>query len=233
MKSARRKRIKLEAIAMPIRAFIFDLDGVLTDTAEYHYQAWKQLAEEEGIPFDREHNEALRGVSRRESLNLLLDRRMISEEQAVRWMERKNSYYLDKIRQMAPDEVLSGARQLLADIRAAGLKLAIASASKNAREVADRLDLIGAIDVLVDGHSVQLTKPAPDLFLHAAERLKVPPETCVVVEDAAAGIEAAQRAGMLAIGIGPRERVGGAELVFLNLEGVQVEDLLRKLGGGK
>ncbi|HEY5574892.1 MAG TPA: beta-phosphoglucomutase [Anaerolineales bacterium] len=218
---------------MPIRAFIFDLDGVLTDTAEYHYQAWRQLAEEEGIPFDRERNEALRGVSRRESLNLLLDGRTISEEQALRWMERKNSYYLDKIRQMAPDEVLSGARQLLADIRAAGLMVAIASASKNAGEVARRLGLLGAVDVLADGHSVRRTKPAPDLFLYTAEKLGVPAETCVVVEDAAAGIEAAQRAGMLTIGIGPKERVGKAGLVLPNLEGVQVEDLLRKLGGGK
>jgi beta-phosphoglucomutase len=218
---------------MPIRAFIFDLDGVLTDTAEYHYQAWRQLAEEEGIPFDRERNEALRGVSRRESLNLILDGRTISEEQALRWMERKNSYYLDKIRQMAPDEVLSGARQLLADIRAAGLMVAIASASKNAGEVARGLGLLGAVDVLADGHSVRRTKPAPDLFLYTAEKLGVPAETCVVVEDAAAGIEAAQRAGMLTIGIGPKERVGKAGLVLPNLEGVQVEDLLRKLGGGK
>ena len=218
---------------MPIRAFIFDLDGVLTDTAEYHYQAWRQLAEEEGIPFDRERNEALRGVSRRESLNLLLDGRTISEEQALRWMERKNSYYLDKIRQMAPDEVLSGARQLLADICAAGLMVAIASASKNAGEVARGLGLLGAVDVLADGHSVRRTKPAPDLFLYTAEKLGVPAETCVVVEDAAAGIEAAQRAGMLTIGIGPKERVGKAGLVLPNLEGVQVEDLLRKLGGGK
>jgi len=218
---------------MPIRAFIFDLDGVLTDTAEYHYQAWRQLAEEEGIPFDRERNEALRGVSRRESLNLILDGRTISEEQALRWMERKNSYYLDKIRQMAPDEVLSGARQLLADIRAAGLMVAIASASKNAGEVARRLGLLGAVDVLADGHSVRRTKPAPDLFLYTAEKLGVPAETCVVVEDAAAGIEAAQRAGMLTIGIGPKERVGKAGLVLPNLEGMQVEDLLRKLGGGK
>ena len=218
---------------MPIRAFIFDLDGVLTDTAEYHYQAWRQLAEEEGIPFDRGRNEALRGVSRRESLNLILDGRTISEEQALRWMERKNSYYLDKIRQMAPDEVLSGARQLLADIRAAGLMVAIASASKNAGEVACRLGLLGAVDVLADGHSVRRTKPAPDLFLYTAEKLGVPAETCVVVEDAAAGIEAAQRAGMLTIGIGPKERVGKAGLVLPNLEGVQVEDLLRKLGGGK
>jgi beta-phosphoglucomutase len=233
MKSAHRKEIQFDGITMPIRAFIFDLDGVLTDTAEYHYQAWKQLAEEEGIPFDREKNEALRGVSRRESLNLLLGGRMISEEQAFRWMELKNSYYLEKIRKMTPDEVLPGARELLAEIRAAGLKLAIASASKNAREVADRLDLIGAVDVLADGHSVQRTKPAPDLFLHAAEKMGVPPDTCIVVEDAAAGIEAAQGAGMLTIGIGPKERVGKADLVLPNLEGVQIEDLLRKLGGGK
>ena len=218
---------------MPIRAFIFDLDGVLTDTAECHYQAWRQLAEEEGIPFDRERNEALRGVSRRESLNLILDGRTISEEQALRWMERKNHYYLEKIRQMTPEEILPGARQLLAELHSAGLKVGIASASKNAGQVARRLDLMGAVDVLADGHSVARTKPAPDLFLYTAEKLGVPPETCVVVEDAAAGIEAARRAGMLTIGIGPKERVGKADLVLPDLEGAQVKDLMKKLEGGK
>ena len=214
---------------MTIRAFLFDLDGVLTDTAEGHYLAWKQLADEEGLPFTREDNEALRGVSRRESLALLLKGRAIPEEQAQAWMERKNSYYLDRIRSVTPADLLPGGRELLEEIRAAGLKIAIASASKNAGEVVDRLGIRSMIDFLADGHSVQRTKPAPDLFLFAAQGLGEPPGTCVVVEDAASGISAAQAAGMRTVGLGPVERVGAADVVRKGLAGVYLDELLEQL----
>lgn len=214
---------------MKIRAFIFDLDGVLTDTAEYHYRAWKRLADEEGIPFDRRDNEALRGVSRRESLSRMLKGRPISEEQAQAWMERKNSYYVEMIRQMRPADVLPGSHELLAELRAAGIKIAIASASMNAGEVVDRLGLSAEIDALCDGNSVTRTKPAPDLFLYAARQLGIPPATCVVVEDAEAGVEAALAGGMRAIGIGPVERVGKAHLVIPSLENQRLKDILAAL----
>jgi len=214
---------------MKIRAFIFDLDGVLTDTAEYHYRAWKRLADEEGIPFDRRDNEALRGVSRRESLSRMLKGRPISEEQAQAWMERKNSYYVEMIRQMRPADVLPGSHELLAELRAAGIKIAIASASMNAGEVVDRLGLSAEIDALCDGNSVTRTKPAPDLFLYAARQLAIPPATCVVVEDAEAGVEAALVGGMRAIGIGPVERVGKAHLVIPSLENQRLKDILAAL----
>ena len=214
---------------MKIRAFIFDLDGVLTDTAEYHYRAWKRLADEEGIPFDRPDNEALRGVSRRESLSRMLKGRPISEEQAQAWMERKNSYYVEMIRQMRPADVLPGSHELLAELRAAGIRIAIASASMNAGEVVDRLGLSAEIDALCDGNSVTRTKPAPDLFLYAARQLGIPPEACVVVEDAEAGVEAALAGGMRAIGIGPVERVGKAHLVIPSLENQRLKDILRVL----
>lgn len=209
-----------------IRAFIFDLDGVLTDTAEYHFQAWKRLANEKGIPFTRHDNEALRGVPRRESLNRLLKGKPVSDEQARRWMARKNEYYKSLIAHMTPDDILPGVLDLLTEIRTAEMKIAIASASKNASMVVERLRLADKIDVLCDGSSVEHQKPAPDLFLQAAVDLGIHPENCIVVEDAQVGIAASRAAGMLSIGIGPAERVGDADLIFPNLDGVTLRQIL-------
>lgn len=204
---------------MTIQGFIFDLDGVLTDTAEYHFRGWKRLAEEEGIPFNREDNEALRGIPRRESLMLIIKGRPYPEEKILEMMERKNRYYLEYIREITPSDLLPGARELLEEIRAAGLKIAIGSASKNTCEVIDRLGIGQFIDAISDGYSVERQKPAPDLFLHAAAQLNLPPKACAVVEDAAAGIEAALAGGFRTIGLGPPARVGKAELVLPSLEG--------------
>jgi beta-phosphoglucomutase len=212
-----------------IQAFIFDLDGVLTDTAEYHYRGWKRLADEEGLPFSREDNEHLRGVPRRESLMLILKERSYPEEKIQEMMERKNNYYLDFIQEISPRDLLPGARELLEEIRASGRKNALGSASKNAPEVIDRLGIRGLFDALSDGHSVERQKPAPDLFLHAAAQLGLSPADCVVVEDAAAGIEAALAGGFRSVGLGPRERVGQAQAVFPNLDGVHLPDLLQAL----
>ena len=150
---------------MPIKGFIFDLDGVLTDTAEYHYRGWKRLADEEGIPFSRTENEALRGIPRRASLMVLLKGRTYPEEKIQEMMERKNSFYLEFIREITPRDLLPGSRELLEEIRAAGLKSALGSASKNAGEVIDRLGIRDLLDAISDGYSVQRQKPAPDLFL--------------------------------------------------------------------
>ena len=212
-----------------IKGFIFDLDGVLTDTAEYHFEGWKRLADELGIPFTREDNEALRGIPRRESLMLILKEREFSEEHILEMMERKNRYYLEFIRGISPRDLLPGARELLEEIRAAGLKSALGSASKNAAEVLDRLEIADLLDAVADGHSVERQKPAPDLFLHAAGLLGLGPSQCVVMEDAAAGVEAARAGGFLSIGIGPRERLEQADLVLPNLDGVHLEDLLDRL----
>jgi beta-phosphoglucomutase len=212
-----------------IRAFIFDLDGVITDTAEYHYRAWKRLAADEGLPFTRQDNEALRGVSRRESLRLLLKGRAYPEETIQALMARKNGYYRESLKAITPQAVLPGARELLEEIRAAGLKTALGSASKNARDVVQRLGLQASFDVIADGSSVERQKPAPDLFLYAAHRLGLPPAACVVVEDAAAGIEAARAGGFRSVGLGPHDRVGAAEAVFPGLAGVHLPDILRAL----
>lgn len=213
-----------------IKAFIFDLDGVLVDTAEYHYRGWKRLADEEGLPFDRKENEALRGISRRESLLLILKGRTLPEEKIQEMMERKNRYYLEFIRDVTPADMLPGASELLQEIHAAGLKSAVGSASKNASQVVQQLGIASLLDAVSDGYSVVNPKPAPDLFLHAAAQLGVPPAECVVVEDAAAGIQAAQAGEFRSVGLGPAERVGAADLVLPSLAGARLEQILAALG---
>jgi beta-phosphoglucomutase len=214
---------------MSIKAFIFDLDGVLTDTAEYHYRGWKRLADEEGIPFTREDNEALRGIPRRESLMLVLQGREYPEEEMLEMMERKNRYYLAFIDDISPRDLLPGARELLEEIDRAGLKSALGSASKNARDVVERLGIARLLDAISDGHSVERQKPAPDLFLHAAAQLDLSPLECVVIEDAEAGIEAARAGGFRTVGLGPPGRVRAADVIFPSLASVHLTELLRAL----
>jgi beta-phosphoglucomutase len=212
-----------------LQGIIFDLDGVITDTAEYHYRAWKRLADEEGLPFTREDNEHLRGVSRRDSLRLILKSRTSHEARLQELMERKNNYYLDFIREISPRDLLPGARELLEEIQRAGLKTALGSASKNAGEVIGRLGLRALFHVIADGYAVERQKPAPDLFLHTAEQLQLMPGECVVVEDAAAGIEAARVGGFRTVGLGPRERLGQADVIFPSLAHIHLGDILASL----
>jgi beta-phosphoglucomutase len=208
-----------------IQGIIFDLDGVLTDTSEFHYLGWKRLADEEGLPFDRQANEALRGIERRESLLRILGDRPVSEEQIEAMMARKNHYYQEVIEGVTASNLLPGARQLLEELRAAGVKVAIGSASKNARVVIGKLGIGKLVDAVSDGYSVEQQKPAPDLFLHAASQLGLKLEQCAVVEDAESGVEAALAAGMWAVGLGPAERVGTAHIVLPSLEGVRWTDI--------
>jgi beta-phosphoglucomutase len=209
-----------------IRGFIFDLDGVITDTAEYHFRAWKRMADELGLPFTREDNEMLRGIPRRESLMLILKGRPLPEAEMQSLMERKNNYYLEFIHEITPGDLLPGALELLKEIQAAGIKCAIGSASKNTNEVLERLGILGFFDAIATGYSVERQKPAPDLFLYAASSMGLNPNECIVVEDAAAGVEAALAGGFHTLGLGPRERVGKAEQVFPSLDGVNLEMIL-------
>jgi len=214
-----------------IHGFIFDLDGVLTNTAEFHYRAWQRLADEEGLPFDRQANEGLRGVSRRESLLLILGKKHYSEAEIQEMMERKNRYYVASIQSITPKNLLPGGVDLLTQIRQAGMKIAIASASKNAKTVIEKLGIAHLVDAIADGYSVEHPKPAPDLFLYAAAQLGLDPAHCVVVEDAAVGIEAAIAAGMWAIGLGTSDRFGGsAHIVLPNLTDVHLTNLQTQLG---
>lgn len=211
----------------PLKAFILDLDGVITDTAEYHYQAWRRLAEEEGIPFSREENESLRGVSRKESLLLLLKGRSLSQERLQEMMDRKNRYYVESIQKISPHDFLPGAREMILGIREKGLLLGLASASKNARTVLKNLKITDLFHTISDGYSVEETKPSPQLFLYTAKNLGVLPEDCAVVEDAESGIEGALRAGMFVIGIGPEERVGKAHLYYESVDQFNLEEILQ------
>lgn len=210
---------------MNLQAIIFDLDGVITDTAEYHYQAWQRLADEEGLPFDRKINEHLRGVGRRESLEIILAGRPASEVAIAEMTDRKNRYYVALLEQVSPADLLPGALELLHEVRAVGLKIGIGSVSKNTPIVIERLGIAKLLDAVVDGHIVERSKPAPDIFLKAAGLLGVPPAACVVVEDAAVGVDAALAAGMWAVGLGPAERVGHAHLRFESLAGVTLADI--------
>jgi beta-phosphoglucomutase len=215
---------------MNTMGFIFDLDGVITDSAEYHFQAWKRLADEEGIPFSREENEALRGIPRRESLMVLLKGRVYPEDKLLEMMGRKNRYYQDLIASITPEDLLPGAQELLIEIHAADYKTALGSASKNAREVIERLGVGSLFDAISDGYSVEKQKPAPDLFLHAAEQLGLLPAQCVVIEDAAAGIEAAKAGGFFAVGLGSSKRLSRADVVYPNLKAVHLYEMMKALG---
>jgi len=214
---------------MQLKAFIFDLDGVLTDTANFHYQAWKQLADEMGAEFNWEINHQLRGVSRRQSMEIIFKDHDLSEEEIQAGMARKNGYYQSLIMRMSPSDVLPGAMQLLKELREKDIKVGLGSASKNARTVLDAIGLTPLMDVIGDGYSVERGKPEPDLFLYVAHELGVKPENCVVFEDAEAGIEAANRAGMYAVGIGEEERLPGADVVYPSLEGLTLEKIQKDL----
>ena len=187
-----------------MRAAIFDLDGVIVDTAKYHYLAWKRLAQELGFDFTETDNERLKGVSRVRSLEILLEigRITLDDEVKSRLAARKNDWYVDYVCQMDATEILPGAADYLHAIRAKGVKTALGSASKNAPLILERLGITELFDAVVDGNKVSKAKPDPDVFLRAAQELGISPAHCVVFEDAEAGVEAARRAGMGVVGIG-------------------------------
>ncbi len=211
-----------------IGAVILDLDGVVTDTAEYHYLAWKKLADEEGVPFSRNDNDQLRGVSRRRSLELLLGDALsrYGEPQLLEMMDRKNAYYRDMLQRITRSDLLPGAADLIATLRRRGVKVAIGSASRNTPTVLDRLEIRHLFDAVSDGHSVVRPKPEPDVFVFAAGALQVPVAECAVVEDAEAGVRAARSAGMLAVGVGSPERVGHAHLRYDTTADIDVDAVL-------
>ncbi len=209
--------------------FIFDLDGVLTATSEYHYLAWKRIANELGIPFDREKNEAFKGVSRRDCLLLLLDGRELPEDKIEELLERKNSYYREYLKRVGPGSLFPGVLPLFRKIWRSDGKIAVASVSKNTREIVKRLGIEEIVDVILDGYSVERTKPAPDQFLLAARMFEIPPERCAVFEDSKAGITAARSANMLAVGIGSPEVLTDADMVFEEIGRVDFESLRERI----
>ena len=204
---------------------IFDLDGVLTDTVEFHFRSWQRLAVELGLPFSRVENEALRGRSRLDALELFLDGRPI-EGDRQELMERKNRYFLESIEELGPQHLAPGAGELLAAAGKKGVRLGLASASRNAQLVCSRLGILPLFDAYADGCTGLRPKPEPDSFLWVAGRLDLTPGQCTVVEDAMAGVAAARAGGFRVVGLGPIERVGEADLVLEDLSQVSLEDLL-------
>ncbi len=205
----------MTAVRPALAGVIFDLDGVITDTAEFHFIAWQQLAEQLGIHFSRPDNEALKGVDRLGSLRLILQkgRQHLSAEQELYWCNWKNERYLQLLEAMTPADVFAGVPTLLADLRSLGIRLGLASASRNAALVLQKLQLSHAFDVIADPAMVP-GKPAPDLFLSACQAMALLPEQCVGVEDAPAGISAVKAAKMLAIGIGQPSQLLHADVVI-------------------
>jgi beta-phosphoglucomutase len=211
-----------------IQACIFDLDGVIVDTAVYHYKAWKRLANDIGFDFTEHQNEQLKGVSRMASLNLILGWGNVTDKTEAEKLElatRKNEWYTEMISKMTPAEILPGAREFVQSCRDAGIKTAIGSASKNTPTILAKLELLSLFDAVIDGNSVTNPKPDPEVFLKGAEALYVAPSACVVFEDAIAGVEAAINGGMKAVGIGSSELLKEANIVVSGLDKMTLEML--------
>ncbi|ANE41449.1 beta-phosphoglucomutase [Fervidobacterium sp. SC_NGM5_O18] len=207
---------------MKPKACIFDLDGVIVDTAKYHYLAWKRLAKELGFEFTEKDNERLKGVSRMESLEILLSVggiKIDDENVKLQLAEKKNKWYVEYINQMTKDEILPGVIEFLELLKSAGIKVAIGSASKNTITILERIGLKDFFDVIIDGTKISKAKPDPEVFLKAAEELSVRPEECCVFEDAVAGIQAAKSAGMKVIGVGDPTILKDADKVIQSFQG--------------
>jgi beta-phosphoglucomutase len=207
-----------------IKACIFDLDGVIVDTAKYHYMAWKKLADQLNIPFNEKDNERLKGVSRMKSLEIILDlgNLNLSLEEKEELAQKKNNWYVEYISKMDKSELLPGVEKFIKILKSKGIKIAIASASKNTKLILERLNFEDVFDAVIDGTMISNAKPNPEIFLTASNYLSLKPEECVVFEDAVAGIQAAKRAGMKVIGVGEEEVLKGADKVIKNFENINL-----------
>lgn len=216
---------------MNIKACIFDLDGVIVDTAKYHYLAWKALADKLGFEFTEDHNERLKGVSRMDSLEILLEIGQVSltDDEKVHYAAEKNTLYVSFIEKMTPDEILPNVREFLKELRSNGIKISLGSASKNAVMILEKLDLIPLFDAIVDGRHISKAKPDPEVFLRGATELCESPENCVVFEDAQAGVQAAINAGMACVGIGNVETLGRANFVMPSFESFTFAELKNRI----
>jgi len=208
-----------------IRACIFDLDGVLVDTAHFHYEAWKRLADSLGFEFTRSDNERLKGVSRMTSLDILLEigSKKISEKKKHELADLKNNWYVEHISHMTEKDVLPGVLNFLQELKNGGFKLGLGSASKNALQILTQTKILRFFDTVIDGSNVEKAKPDPEIFKKGIEILKVKPAECVVFEDAVAGIEAALAAGTFVIGVGSREILNKAHVVIPGFQEMNVK----------
>ncbi|PXY01233.1 beta-phosphoglucomutase [Marinifilum breve] len=210
-----------------ISACIFDLDGVVVDTAKYHYIAWKSLANELGFDFTEEDNERLKGVSRMRSLDILLEIGGVEldDKTKLELADKKNKNYVEYILKMTPDEILPGVKDFFNELKEQGIKIALGSASKNAMTILNQLELTDYFDAVVDGTHVSNAKPDPEVFLKGAELLGVSPSECIVFEDAEAGVEAAINGNMKCVGIGSPDVLGKANIVVPGFVGFSMAQL--------
>jgi len=211
-----------------IQAVIFDLDGVIVSTDEFHFQAWKQLADAEGIPFTREDNERLRGVSRMESLDILLEKsaRKYSDAEKESMATRKNAIYRDSLKALSSADILPGVADVLKGLRERGIKIAIGSSSKNAGPILVSIGLDKTFDAVADGTHISKSKPDPEVFTLAGNQLGVPPEHCLVVEDADAGVDAGLAAGMPVLAVGSAASHPGATIRAGDLSKISLDEML-------
>ncbi|MDE6878580.1 MAG: beta-phosphoglucomutase [Odoribacter sp.] len=209
-----------------MKGCIFDLDGVIVDTAKYHYLAWKKIADEFGFDFTLKDNERLKGVSRMASLDILLSIGGIelSGEEKLKVADKKNRIYLEYILKMTPDEVLPGVKEFLTALHKAGIKVSLGSASKNAKTILKQVGIEGLFDAIADGTNVSKAKPDPEVFLKGAELLGLSPADCLVFEDAVAGIEAAHNGGMKCVGVGDPQVLSQADYHISGFEDLKLED---------
>ena len=214
------------------KACLFDLDGVIVDTAVYHFQAWRRLANELGFDFTEHQNEQLKGISRMESLELILEwgNITLSEEKKIEWATRKNAWYLELVMKMTPNEVLRGVPEFLKVLRANGIKIALGSASKNARPILEKTGILSYFDVIVDGNDVTNAKPDPEVFLKAAQLLNIDAKNSIVFEDSVAGIQAANIGGMVSVGIGEETILHEAQYIFKDFTEISSEFIEKLIG---
>ena len=208
-------------------ACIFDLDGVLVDTAKYHFKAWKRLTDKLGIDFTENDNERLKGVSRMASLEIILEigNIKLGERKKLEYATLKNNWYIEYISKMTPSEILPGCVQFITELKNAKIRIAIGSASKNTPMILERVGIQGMFDAVADGNNISKAKPDPEVFLKAADMVGIKPEECVVFEDAVAGVQAALNAGMMCIGIGSPEVLTKAHFVVPGLYEMNIEKL--------
>ncbi len=223
--------LKSQKNALGIKACLFDLDGVIVDTAKYHFKAWKKMANALGFDFSEKENEQLKGVSRMDSINLILGWGDIalSEEEKQQWASQKNDWYLDFLQKMDKKEILPGALEFVQDLQQKGIRIALGSSSKNAVLALSKVGMLHYFEAIIDGTKTTRSKPDPQVFQMGAAALDCHPSECIVFEDAESGVAAALAGGFYAVGLGSPDNLGAAHLVLSSLADITIEDIITEI----